>query len=107
MITAKVAKNTGCENKGPFVQRLTKQCAWCGAVLIEGGPEVTHGICPVCAQVFYLQFRPALMKPKATRWDCNHCRVADLDSDGVADGCRVEECIRADRRSPWRNNDAR
>lgn len=30
-------------------------CAWCGCVLLEGGPDrqdgmVSHGICPPCAE---------------------------------------------------------
>lgn len=32
---------------------LTVTCAWCQIVLVPGGPEVSHGICPTCrARVF-------------------------------------------------------
>lgn len=27
---------------------MTLQCAWCPVVIREGGPQVSHGICPDC-----------------------------------------------------------
>lgn len=39
------------ESKAPRVRRdrLTVVCAWCDAVLAEGGPDVSHGLCDQCA----------------------------------------------------------
>lgn len=33
----------------------TTICAWCEAVLEEGGPEMSHGICTACAEEFIQQ----------------------------------------------------
>lgn len=27
---------------------LTIVCSWCGLLMVEGGPEVSHSICPTC-----------------------------------------------------------
>ncbi len=39
------------DSKAPRVRRdrLTVVCAWCDAVLAEGGPDVSHGLCDQCA----------------------------------------------------------
>ena len=39
--------------RGPFCPAhdpapMTVVCAWCGLVLKEGGPTITHGICKPC-----------------------------------------------------------
>jgi len=87
---------------------VTTICMICHTVKSGSGEPISHGLCYPCRELIYgVPSVPALMKPKASRLDCNPCPQANLDRDGVADGCRVEECIRADRRSPWRNNDAR
>lgn len=30
-------------------ETLTVVCAWCGELLVDGGPEVSHGLCEPCA----------------------------------------------------------
>jgi len=58
----------------------------------------SHGICPDCKKIFYPE-----MLPKATREDCYHCRLNDLDSDGIPDGCMATDgkCIAPGKRYPW------
>lgn len=29
---------------------LTVVCAWCDLLLVDGGPEVSHGLCEGCAE---------------------------------------------------------
>jgi len=43
------------------------------------------------------------LPPKATRADCYHCRLNDLDSDGIPDGCGATDgkCIAPGKRYPW------
>jgi hypothetical protein len=67
--------------------------------ITSSDPEIT-----TFEQIMRILYNPALMAPKASRWDCLGCRHSDLDSDGVPDGCmapRNECCIRDDRRDPW------
>lgn len=83
---------------------LAKRCGWCQAVMVPGPGPVSHGICPICREAWMLAARPALMKPRASRWDCRECDFVVNDWDGVAESCdRLigEGCIRKDRRQPW------
>lgn len=90
----------------PKVHRLTVICAWCGMVKQQGDSQhlVSHGICEVCAEVWKLQAHKALMKPEATRSDCQWCDYCAYDFDGVPESCdRLigEACVRHDRRNSW------
>ncbi|GIW18260.1 MAG: hypothetical protein KatS3mg064_1417 [Tepidiforma sp.] len=35
-------------------------CAWCGAVLVEGEGQVSHGICGACSELFERAYLRAL-----------------------------------------------
>jgi hypothetical protein len=66
----------------------------------------TVQVVTVCTAIMQFQhlFRPALMKPKATRFDdCIECQCADRDADGIPDGCLAPRgtCIAPGKRSPW------
>ena len=39
---------------------VTVQCAWCGTILREGGPTISHGICRNCAPVLLERIRERL-----------------------------------------------
>ena len=84
---------------------MTTVCMICHKIKSGEGLPVSHGICIPCWMLFYPDtFPPALMAPKAERFDCFRCRHADHDSDGVAESCDLlagVPCIRDDRRSPW------
>lgn len=40
--------------------QVTVLCAWCGALLREGGPEISHGICRDCAPALLEKIRERL-----------------------------------------------
>ena len=39
---------------------VTVQCAWCGTILREGGPTISHGICRNCAPTLLERIRERL-----------------------------------------------
>jgi hypothetical protein len=84
---------------------LQRRCGWCDTVLEPGVTPETTGICPVCVVVYFQLYRPALMPPKADRYDdCLRCRLKDVDREGIPDGCGAligEPCIAPGKRSPW------
>ncbi len=44
-------------NSEPGEVPPTLVCAWCGAILSVGGPQVSHGLCAACAEPFMLDKR--------------------------------------------------
>lgn len=84
---------------------MTTVCMFCHAIKSGSDQPISHGLCYPCRLLIYgMPSAPILMKPKADRVDCYLCQHRDLDSDGVADGCMADSCIRADRRDPWERN---
>ncbi|MFA5424827.1 MAG: hypothetical protein WC374_13315 [Phycisphaerae bacterium] len=85
---------------------MTTVCCICQSTISGQGEPISHGIHVHCAMIIYPDYqRPALMMPKADRYaDCSHCRLRDVDRDGIPDGCGQvigQPCIAPGRRSPW------
>ena len=82
--------------------QMTTVCMICHCVKSGSGDPISHGLCYPCRELIYgVPSVPALMAPAPTRLECFRCDQSTLDSDGVAEGCRINDCIMPGRRSPW------